>query len=320
MKDLIAVFAHCPDSKRKRVLDNLIEQIQPLRENFDILIVSHSDIPTTSLDGVDYFYYDKNNDLITDFDLGNNFWFRTNSFKLNSTIVYPFSTHLAIYNLLYYTLNFAKFKGHKKIHCIEYDINLSSLDLIEKVNNNLDEFDTVMFRREDAWIYGTYFAFTLNKFPEDYFIYNKNKILDELRNSETRMTEHITPKILTVNDRTVIYEPLSVLDPQGIFQKVDMHKNDELNWCVPLCDKFSDELHFFVYNDKGGEYKIDVIVENKHFQFINNRVGTWSILPIGDLNNVNKIIIIVNDVIKKEVCIPQENKEKFKKHNFVEFL
>ena len=67
------------------------------------------------------------------------------------------------------------------MHCIEYDINLTDKNLIVNVNNSLDNYDTVMFEREDGWIYGTYFAFNMNNFPDDYFKYNEENILKILR-------------------------------------------------------------------------------------------------------------------------------------------
>lgn len=320
MKDLITVFTYCPDNQRKKILQELLEQIKDIRNEYDILVVSHSPIPELCYDNIDYFYYDKNNTLLYDFDLNNNFWFKTDSFYLNSTTVYTKSTHLAIYNLLYYTLNFAKHKKYHKVHCIEYDINLTNKNLFDYVSNCLDKDNTVMFQRQDGWIYGTYFAFNMNKFPEHYFTYDEQNILNVLKDSDSRMTENITPLILTPNGRTLHLESLEVLDPSGVYQKVDMHSNDELNWCVPVCDKLSNDLHLFIYNNNGGEYKIDVLNDEKHVQIINKDKGTWTLTPIGNIEGTKKIIIMVNDVIKKEISLSEKNKEKFKNYNFVEFI
>lgn len=320
MKDLITIFTYCPDNNRKIILQELLDSLKSIRNKFDILVVSHSQIPELCFDNIDYFYYDKNNTLLKDFDLNNNFWFKTDSFYLNSTTVYTESTHLAIYNLLYYTFNFAKHKQYNKIHCIEYDINLVDNNLFDYVSKKLDENDTVMFQREDGWIYGTYFAFNMNKFPDTHFIYDEKNILETLKNSDSRMTENITPLVLTPNGRTLHLEPTSILDSTGIFQKIDMHSNDKLNWCVPVCDKNSNNLHLFVYNNNGGEYKVDVLNEDKHFQIYNKDKSTWSLTPIGNIQDTNKILIMINDVIKKEILLTSENKENFKNYNFVEFI
>jgi hypothetical protein len=320
MKDLITVFTYCPDNKRKKVLEDLLDKLKIFRNKFDILVVSHSQIPELCYDNIDYFYYDKNNVLLYDFDLNNNFWFKSESFYINSTTVYPKSTHLAIYNLLYYTFNFAKHKNYNKVHCIEYDINLTNEDLFSYVSNLLDDSNTVMFQRQDGWIYGTYFAFNMEDFPESQFIYNEEEILNTLRDSDSRMTENITPLILSPNNRTIHFEPLSKLDPTGIYQKIDTHSNNELNWCVPVCDKHSNDLYLFVYNNNGGEFKVDCLNGEKHTQIVNNNSNTWTLTPIGNIENTNKIIIIVNDEIKKEVTLTEKNKEKFKNYNFVEFV
>lgn len=320
MKDLITVFTYCPDSKRKKILLELLDKLKDIRDRFDILVVSHSEIPDLCYDYIDYFYYDNNNPLLHDFDLNNNFWFKTDSFYINSTTVYSKSTHLAIYNLLYYTFNFAKHKKYNKVHCIEYDINLSEDGLFDFVSDKLNDYNTVMFQRNDGWIYGTYFAFDMYGFPDNYFIYDEESILNTLRNSDSRMTENITPLVLTPNGRSLHLEPLTTLDPTGVYQKVDMHTNDDLNWCVPVCDKSSDELHIFIYNNNGGDYKIDILNGDKHFQIINKNNLTWTLTPIGNINETSKIIIIVNDKLKKEISITVDNKEKFRKYNFVEFL
>jgi hypothetical protein len=96
MKDLITIFNYSPDNKRKEILHNLIVRLQSIRDKFDILVVSHSSISDISLGLIDYFYYDSNNELISDFDLTNKFWFRESEFVINSSLVYPINTHLAI--------------------------------------------------------------------------------------------------------------------------------------------------------------------------------------------------------------------------------
>jgi hypothetical protein len=178
-----------------------------------------------------------------------------------------------------------------------------------------------MFEREDdGWLYGTYFAFTMNNFPDEYFIYDEEKILDQLRNTETKMTESITDKLLTPNGRTIKLEPLSKLDPTNTFQKVDNHMNDELMWCVPLCDRHSDMVHFFVYNNKGGEYDIDVIVNDKHLNISATCLNCWYVRPLGNINEINEILVLVNKKIKKHIILNDENRDMFRTYNFIEDL
>lgn len=320
MKDLITVFTYCPDNKRKKILHELLEKLKVIKTSFDILVVSHSKISDLSYENLDYFYYDKNNELLSDFDLNNDFWFENDSFKIKTSTIYSQNTHLAIYSLLYYVFNFAKHKRYNKVHCIEYDINLYDSNLFVKINEKLNKYDTIMFKGKNGWVSGVYFAFTLNNFPEEYFMYNKEKIIEKLRYSDTKMTENITPSILSVNGRTVFFESLETLNPKEVYQIVDSHKNNELNWCVPVYDKISNKIYFFVYNEKGGNFKIDVINGKKHFQIFNNQINLWSIIEIGDINETKKIIVMVNDKVKKEIIISEENKQTFIENNFIQFL
>jgi hypothetical protein len=319
MKDLISVFAYTPDNHRKKILQDLLNQLQPIRNKYDIMVVSHSPISDLSYDLIDHFYYDSSNKLLEDFDIRKKHWFTNGVFDINSTLVYPASTHLAIYVLLYYTFNFAKFKKYNKVHCIEYDINLTDLGLLNDVSSTLDSYDTVMFKSEkNGWFYGTYVAFTMDKFPKEYFTYDEKNILDELRNTETKMSEYITEKLLKVNGRTIFFESITKLDPTNVFQKFDSHMNNELTWCVPLCEKNSDTVHFFVYNDKGGEYDVDIIVNDKHLSIKTTCIGCWYLRPLGEINNINEIVVLVNKQIKKHIILNDSNRDMFRKYNFIE--
>jgi len=317
MKDLITIFTYCPDDKRKKVLLNLLEKLQEIRNDFDILLVSHSNISELSYDMVNYFYYDKENKLLTDFDLNNDFWFKNNSFSINSTCVYPHSTHLAIYSLLYYTFNFANYKKYNKVHCIEYDINLPSTDLIYNVNETLDNYDNVMFKGENGWVHGTYVSFKIEGLPKEYFTYNEDSILESLRNSSTKMTENLTPRLLAVNKRTTFYEPLSKLNSEGIFQKIDSHDNQNLNWCVPVYNKDTNDLSFFIWNSNGGKYNVDILYNNNHINLKTIHKNTWSLTKLGNIDSINNITVLVNNKIKKQIILNSDNIEKFKLHNFI---
>jgi hypothetical protein len=177
-----------------------------------------------------------------------------------------------------------------------------------------------MFKGENGWVYGTYFAFTMNNFPEDYFKYNKENILTTLRNSDSKMTENITPIILQSDGRTILYESLSKLDSTGVFQKVDNHNNDELNWCVPVCDNKTNNLYIFTYNTTGKEFNIDVLYNEKQVHLKSKNKDVWDLTSIGNINEVNKIQILINGKIKKEVFITADNKETFKKYNYINFI
>lgn len=320
MKDLITVFAYCPDIKRKEILYNLLVKLKPFRSKFEILVVSHSPISDMSLELIDYFHYDRDNELITDFDLTNKFWFRSNQMVINSSLVYPFSTHLAIYKLLYYTFNFAFHKQYKKIHFIEYDIELSDFELINQVNDDLDEYDAVMFNGFDEWALGVYFASTLNQFSYEQFKYDRDIILNQLIESDNRMTERVTPVILS-KDRKVKFRKFFELNEGNNYQKNDEHRNHSLKWVVPVVLKNTNEMNLFIYNEVGTNHIVDVFVDDVHRDFnVNEGPGIWNLTQIGDINNISKILIFVDKVLINKITLNDSNREKFKENNFLIYL
>ena len=253
MKELIVISAYCPTIEKKQILTNLLIHLQPIRNNYDLIIVSHSPIDILLSELVDYVFYDKNNELLTDYDLTNKFYFENDTFEIISSTVYPVSTHLAIYSLLLNAINFAKFQGYKKFHYIEYDFNPQNLNILSKSSKILNEYDNFLIKNiQNEWIYGFYFAFNLNNLTTD-SIFSKDKILNELRNSISNMTEHIINNFLSKN-RTSFYEDINTIENSNKFQLIDSHNINFLNWVVPVHNIKDNYIDLFIYNEHGGEY------------------------------------------------------------------
>jgi hypothetical protein len=269
---------------------------------------------------VDYFYYDSKNELITDFEYTNKFWFREGSLAINSSLVYPVSTHLAIYRLVYYVMNFSKLMGFKKVHLIEYDIKMDNIGLIDKVNDLLSENDNVMFRDvEDGWVLGVYFATNTEKWSIDECMYDENKILDELKKVENRMTEYVTPKFLMGQNRNIFYVKIEEIDKDKKCQYVDEHQNSSLKWCVPILEYETDNLNFFIYNEIGGEYVIDLFVNNNCITLNSKNEGIWSLVRIGNFSEIEKIEIFINKELRNKINFTDLNRQSFIDNNFLKY-
>lgn len=319
MKSLISVFTYCPDFKRKKILHELLDSLQAKRDKFDLMVVSHSPISDLSLEMIDYFYFDRENTLLKDFDLTNKFWFRSGPLVVNSSLVYPYSTHLSIYRLLYYTLNFSKFKGYEKTHFIEYDIKMDDVNLLNHVDKKLDEYDNVMFKDDAGWAWGVYFASKIKSFSDLDLKYDEEKILNDLRMVENRMTENVTPKILSAGERSIFYENISLIDKKEICQKNDEHLNDTLKWCVPIVDESGNGLSFFIFNEKGGKYNVDVFVNEMCRSFITEKTGVWTLDTLAKFDEVTKVEVFVDKKLRSSIIFNEENREKFKKNNFYKY-
>jgi hypothetical protein len=320
MKDLITIFSFCPTFEKKKILYDLINDLQSKRKKYDIMVVSHSHISDLSLDMIDYFYYDKENILLKDFELTNKFWFTTDNLAINSSLVYPFSTHLTIYRLIYFTLNFSKFQGYRKTHFIEYDIKMDDYNLIDEVNEKLEDYDNVMFMGDDKWVWGTYFASNNHNFDISDFLYDEKKIINDLVSVENRMTEYVTPQLLSIRGRSIFYYDISKIDSEKKCQKIDEHFNDTIKWCVPLVLEDGDNLSFFVYNESGCSYLIDVFVDDRYYRFNSSKQGVWSLNDIGKLSETSKIEIFINKKLRNTIILEDLAKDVFRKNNFYRYF
>ena len=64
MKDIILITAYCPDTNRLDKLRKLVVQLQRFKEKYDIMVVSHTTVPTDIQDKVDLCLYDKKERII----------------------------------------------------------------------------------------------------------------------------------------------------------------------------------------------------------------------------------------------------------------
>ena len=67
-ESIIMVSAYCDTFEKEQLLRNLINKLQDIRDIFDIMIVSHTIIPNDISKLCDMVFYDKKNELLTDFD------------------------------------------------------------------------------------------------------------------------------------------------------------------------------------------------------------------------------------------------------------
>ena len=75
MKDLICITAHCPTEEKRKILSNLVRSLQPTRDQFDLLVVSHTPVTFDVQENVDWVIFDKDNELLTDWKYQNQPWF-----------------------------------------------------------------------------------------------------------------------------------------------------------------------------------------------------------------------------------------------------
>jgi len=70
-KNLIIILCYCDTQEKLDILQNTISI---LKDNFNILVSSHSSIPTSIQSQIDYFIYDQSNPILRFPERGMKFW------------------------------------------------------------------------------------------------------------------------------------------------------------------------------------------------------------------------------------------------------
>lgn len=328
MKELILIGAHCPDDERELLLNQCVDALQKCRDVYDILICSHTEIPSYITKKVDYVFYDKNNDLITDLKYLNQPWFSPmDGMTILSTYVGKYSTYLAVYRLLISGLGFAKMFKYPKVHYIEYDTIMNDLSELYDNSKLLDEYDNVVMQKEQrnyeanlAWPMGNFMSFKVESINDLFISYNKEKLLEILLNSNAKTNENITNDVIRMNGNTVY-----VKDYDKIIKK-DIHfalsnntsKEDMSYWVVPFYHTKEDKIFVIAWNNKN-ESPIDVsfIINDKKIINIDNvKKFEWRMSEIGDIKDVSSIMVLVNHKVKTHIILDDETKEIFKRTNY----
>ena len=121
MKDLICITAHCPNAEKRKILLDLVLGLQPIRDDFDIMVVSHTPITFDVQEKVDWAIYDKDNELLTEWKYQNSPWFHPESKHIQSIFFGAGNTYLPVHKQLITGYSLAKTFGYEKIHITEYD-------------------------------------------------------------------------------------------------------------------------------------------------------------------------------------------------------
>lgn len=328
MKDLILIGAHCPDDERTELLHNCIKSLQKVRDDFDILICSHTHIPDYIVKKVDYSFYDKNNDIITDLEYLNQPWFLPQEGTIIlSTYVSGYSTYLAVYRILISGLGIAKTYGYNKVHYIEYDSELNDFTDLYENSKLLDENDSVLikkgfkeFENNIVWGMGFFMSFRIDTMSETFLKFDKDKLLKLLFNSRNKTNEKITQDILSENGRKIfIKDYYEVIKKDNKYMLSDNTEKEELNsWCVPYYNPEKDSVCLIVWNQKQDKpLNVRFIInQNKIIEMNEVKRYTWRNFDIGKIENVLSIETIVDDKLKNRIVFDDKLREVFKKTNY----
>lgn len=328
MKDLIVIGSYCPDEERIQLLNNCVESLNGLRKDFDIMIVSHSIIPDYIIKKVDYSFYFKQNELITDWKYLNKPWFSpTDNLRIESCFVSNQSTYLAAYSLFLTSLGIAKSLDYQTVHWIEYDSIIN--DYTDLYNNKelIKDFVAINYKKKYQnyelnleWGYGCFQTINLSKVPEEMTKYNRGFLMDLLKESNNKTNEKITQDLYLSRGGSIYYKDLKELLDKGNDLNLSINTEKDLldYWSVPFWDQESKTLKHITWNNKDyGDINVVVIVNDEIVvTFKKLSKFTWQIKDLGSLDEIETITILINGNIKNRITLNDELRELIKTSSY----
>lgn len=328
MKELIIIGAYCPDEEREKLLNECIDSLQKCRTEYDILISSHAKIPSYIEKKVDYVFFDSNNKLITDLKYLNQPWFSPlDGMSILSTYIGKNSTYLAVYRLLIFGLGFAKMFKYKKAHYVEYDTIMNDVSELYDNSKLLDNFDNIVIQKEErnfemniAWPIGNFMSFKVDKVDEVFTQYDEAKLLEILLNSESKTNEKITNDIMRLNGNSVYiknYDDIIKKDIKFALSN-NTSKEDMCYWTVPFFNTKENKIFVIAWNNKDEEpINVNFIINNSEIvTFDKIKKFEWKMKSVGDIEDIDSILVLVNNKIKTNISLEGEKKEIFKLTNY----
>lgn len=319
MKDLFLITTYAPDNVRKDILRNFVKSID--KEKYDIMVVSHSSIPTDVIEDVNYFIYDAQNILLTDTEYKYTMFYNSSNFQVISTENRPFNHFLAALKLVTLGLSTARNEGYTKVHCIEYDTELKSdSEFVE--NSRLLEENSLVYYETDyvPTIISFPISFNLNKIDERWFQFDVEALKKWIANDAFKTIENYESVLLKDENSHIKF--YTALAENGV--KINtFYSGGEDVWVTPVVDS-NNRLLLFAWNRSNtlqveniALYNVKAIVNNETYYNWDLPLNTWNLNSLGNFNDINNLTIIRNGKRIVDYDFTQINKDTYKMSNYL---
>jgi hypothetical protein len=320
MKDLILITAYCPDDNRENILRNLVSSLDKHKDLFEVMIVSHTPVPTDIQKKVEFSFYDKKNEILTDWDLINKPWFAPGGDRIiQSAFLSKKNTHLAIWRMMILGFSNAKNLGFNKVHHIEYDCQINEISEFIENSELLDSNTGVVYmdrqERTAEIMFGSFQSYNISTIHPMLIELDEEKIKDLIRNAISKSPEGLLYNLINESG-SVVVKDRNILEQKGnSFGVVNSQAINKNPWSVPYYDHQTDNVDFICWNttnEKGLELKI-VINGSKLVYMPVVPYYYWSIVFLGKLEEIKTIVVLENDEIRDTFYLnSDEDREIFK--------
>jgi hypothetical protein len=313
MKELILITSHTPDNNREHLLRNLVKCVK--NTEYDIMVVSHTPIPKDIMEDVDYFFFDKKNPLIYDIKDKNSFIFENSDFIIRSTETKKYNHSLACLKLIKLGLINAKILKYEKVHFFEYDSLIKDFSEIQENSKLIDRVGVVCYKPTGINWPNSPMSFNLNKLSELWFDFSDNNYYEFMSNKFSKLNEEYLMFLIN-HGGEYIYKSILDLDGKGV--EVGLyHDSDKFPWLVVIHNQSTNNITFFGWNKTNIELETKIIINNKNIFIKKITPNLWTLINVGNFEDVSHVVIMVNDEIKNILDFNLIDREIFKERNFL---
>lgn len=316
-KDLILITAYVPDEKRQQMLRNLVYNIN--KDNFDIMVSSHTLIPQDIFEKLDYFVYEKKNDIDYSFKNKFYFYFSNEDFTITSTEPKKYNHFIPVIRHISSGLLYAKNLGYEIVHYFEYDSLIrSDSELIEN-SKLLENYSAVYYELDHLDYPNSPISLNLNKISSKWFELNPHDYEKFLREeNSSKLVEEYEWKLLNQTDS--LYKKKSETLKLNNIDVALNHDLEDNKWVVPVYYAQNNSFFIFSWVENHDDVNSEVVVilnDEKTFKINRTMFGVWDLIDLGSIDDIKKIKILVNNSIRRDYDFDKIDINEFIKYNFI---
>lgn len=317
MKELILILSYCPSKEKKESLLLFLKDLHFFRENYSILLVSHSKLEPYFLEYCDYYFYSEKNQLLDDIEYRQNFWFSpVDDYVIWSSYTTIGNTLSAIWDMLVPSLSLAKSLKYEKIHYFEYDTRISSKLELEENSSLLDTYDYIFYGSNDTHkLAGSFLSFRTDKIINEWNFLSHEVLPGFFWDKYPKVPENIIHDLI-ISQRKYIKKDYNQLPSKGV--ELALQKGGKIYWDVPFYEPKTNSLQFVSYNNNSENYNLRIILnENELINVESLPEHNWKIFTLlEDFNLLESLKVFRNDIKILDLNFESHDfKNRFIKYN-----
>lgn len=322
MKDIIIITAYTPDFERENLLRNFVHGLDTT--NFDVMVVSHSRLPDDLYEKVNYFIFDRENELLTDIKDKFGAWWSNGEFKVHTTESRGFNHCLACYRLVHAGINAARDLGYVKAHVVEYDTIIEGMEYFEDNSKLLDTYSIVWHRKAPGTfpeILSYPMSYKLNEINEGWFSLD---FKDKIKSSYCKTVETFEQNLVDIEEKAFGKDHMTInakgkgqsVIEKGITTNIyASHSGGGEVWSCPVVRK--NKLLYFVLNKSEEQVQINLVVD--HIRSIGMPIvpGEWRVIELGLYEKISELMIIKNSKEVTTYNFDEIGRDFYKSKNYI---